>query len=742
MQMKKNLKFRLIDLAIVILCIAGSAASGTVFWQEYNRTLNKLNEDPVGTIVFKRRTAERKFIDRIIWDRLRDTSSVYNGDTIRTIELSEAILTFRDDATRLTLNANTLIQIFYSEKDGARVDFTGGRMEVSSPREMIVTYGSSQIIIEGQVNLNKSDEGFNISVLRGGAVFDGQVIQAGEIYALDAAGHRDFRPVIAMTSFGSSARIMGETEESIPVLFAWNSSNFTPETYVTVEIAHDGEFINLIESYDSMANSAVIPVDSGNYWWRAYPAARGEPVNQLYPSGTLEVIASSLVSLVSPAGAAEIVRSESGVSFSWTAVQGASLYNLEISANSNMSNPVVSRIVEGTNIILGELDINAWYWRITPVLPSWVTGSVSPSPTGNFSVVRERSALLPPELVYPLPSENIYLDTGANALIWTFDPNAASWIVEIADNPLFNNSVIRQTVTSNFFPLPEYVLQDGRKWHWQVSALGGANPSVSEGGNFQVFARMPFIEPDPVAAPEPEQPEEIEPQPEQSQTQPPSALQPLPAQPAVPQSQPSQPVPQSRPQQPAIIPQPVQVPQPEPVPVQPEPLPVIPGSEPQPVPEQQPDELPQDEHPLFTEEHPVIVPLTTEENIIEGLIRISAAGTVFNAFPTDGYILSHEQIENALSIIFSWQGNAGAYRFALYKSTGEAFVPPTQTLGSSYELVNPGILTDGDYVWQVFENDSQGRWNDLPSAAHRLFVEQRELRTLPSSNPGALYGNR
>ena len=99
MRKKKNTPFRASDLVIVLLCCAGAIASGVLFWKEYNRTLTKLNEEPIGTIVFKKRTAQRKFSDRVVWDTLKQESPVYNGDTIRTIDQSEASITFRDQVT-------------------------------------------------------------------------------------------------------------------------------------------------------------------------------------------------------------------------------------------------------------------------------------------------------------------------------------------------------------------------------------------------------------------------------------------------------------------------------------------------------------------------------------------------------------------------------------------------------------------------------------------------------------------
>ena len=51
---------------------------------------SKLNEQPIATITLKYKTAPRKFMDRVVWDRLRQDSPVYNGDTIHTATLSEA----------------------------------------------------------------------------------------------------------------------------------------------------------------------------------------------------------------------------------------------------------------------------------------------------------------------------------------------------------------------------------------------------------------------------------------------------------------------------------------------------------------------------------------------------------------------------------------------------------------------------------------------------------------------------
>ena len=903
MQKKRNIKFQAIDLLIVIICIAGSVASGMAFWQEYNRTLIKLNEDPVGTIVFKKRTAERKFIDRVVWDRLRDTAPVYNGDTIRTIELSEAILSFKDDITHLTLGENTLIQIFFSDADGARIDFTSGRMEVASSRSVTVTTGVSEVIVEGQVNFDKSSEGFSLSVLEGEAVFDGEIIETGEILAIDSGGHRDFKPAIAMTSFGYSARIMGQAGQTVPVRFSWNSSNFTPDTYVIIEVALDGDFSNVVRTTESSGSSAVIQMDGGNYWWRAYPAIRGsrESASLMYPAGTLEIITPSPVALVSPARASELTTGGGGVNFSWTAAEGASSYNLEISANPNMSNPVISRIAEGTNIVIGDLGANSWYWRVTPLLPSWVTGTLSPSSVENFTIVRERPILSPPELIYPSANEKINIDVSGQSLIWAMDYGVSSWIVEVADNASFINPAVRRTITSNYFPLPENILQDERTWYWQITAQGGAVPSVSEPRSFEVPARLlavPGQESELAIARQQEQErmeqerleqqrqeqirleqeqleqerlelerleqerlelERLEQERQEQIRQEQERLELL-RQEQLRQEQLRQEqlrqeqlrqeqlrqeqlrieqerleqerqeqLRQERQRQEQLRQEQLRIEQEQlrqeqlrqeqlrqeqlrieqerleqerqeqlrqerqrQEQLRQEQLRIEQEQQRQEQQRQEEQQLEQERQGQLRQEEQRREELQreqerqerqrqeqlrqeqlrteqeqqrqeeqrleqerlrqeaerplTEEEIITRLTTTSPYRTVYNVFPTDGYELIPDQIENTSSVDFTWRSTAVEQRFALYRTTGEVIVPPTFVTGGRYSIHNPDILTEGNYIWQIYERDVNGEWLRLPSVAHRFTVAGNEagrsIRVLPSTNPGELYGNR
>ena len=94
-------------------------------------TLTKQNEQPIATITFKYKTAQRKFLDRVVWDRLRQNSPVYNGDTIHTAALSEATIWF-NDGNVMDLMENTMAQVFLTADNQAAVELEDGYATVDS----------------------------------------------------------------------------------------------------------------------------------------------------------------------------------------------------------------------------------------------------------------------------------------------------------------------------------------------------------------------------------------------------------------------------------------------------------------------------------------------------------------------------------------------------------------------------------------------------------------------------------
>ena len=131
MKKKRNTKLTARDVIIVLLCLAGIATTVFLYYKDVNATL-EANSDPIGVIYFKQNTAQRRLQGRNLWERLRVTSPIYEGDRIRTGELSEAAALF-NDGSKIDIHENTLIQIF-DNKDKV-LHFINGSISVVSGEE-------------------------------------------------------------------------------------------------------------------------------------------------------------------------------------------------------------------------------------------------------------------------------------------------------------------------------------------------------------------------------------------------------------------------------------------------------------------------------------------------------------------------------------------------------------------------------------------------------------------------------
>jgi outer membrane protein OmpA-like peptidoglycan-associated protein len=325
-----------------------------------------------------------------------------------------------------------------------------------------------------------------------------------------------------MTSFGPFASFLCPPGQEVPVVFSWNSFFFTPDTQVIVEVAADRRFNRIVQTMYivgvdngvATGGAVTIALAQGNYWWRVFPvnAESREPANRLFPSGTLEIIPAAAPLLFSPLHTTELIfpLPQSRVSLAWSAVEGAVAYLLEISARSDMESPAVSRQVEESLVTEFALDYGNWYWRVTPVFPPQIRGGATPSEVGAFSIIRGSPVLAP-----PVPAV-----VAGGRLMWSHDPNAASWFVELADNPAMVNPALRQNTSSNFLALPPEFQQAGLSWYWRVTALGGEYPAVSAVQSFVIPAPaieepplLAVAEPQVVVEPEAPAPVAVEPRP-------------------------------------------------------------------------------------------------------------------------------------------------------------------------------------------------------------------------------------
>ena len=86
-------------------------------WKDLNTSQRRFDKEKIAVITFKNRIAQRKFEDRVVWERIDKSTPLYNGDLVRTSDLAEAVITFNDNS-QIDLFENTMIQVYYSDTEG------------------------------------------------------------------------------------------------------------------------------------------------------------------------------------------------------------------------------------------------------------------------------------------------------------------------------------------------------------------------------------------------------------------------------------------------------------------------------------------------------------------------------------------------------------------------------------------------------------------------------------------------
>jgi hypothetical protein len=516
-------------MVVTFLCLLGTAVCLALFQADLNRSFRRLNEDPMGSIAFTSRAALRRFQDRIVWDRLRRESPVYNGDFIRTAEHSEAAVRF-SGGELVSLSENSLIRIFVEEgktridfsrgtisaytgeKGGLSISFRGNRVDISSGAAL------SLDTTEGEENVRVRAMEGNISIITPEETVEAS---AGTVFTLGPQGIPAGGSGFAKPSvFLAQTRFLAPVNASAPVEFILGAF---PEgaAGVLIEIAGDRNFtrpLTVLEKTpgtDSAGVTAELP--AGSWWWRAY--SEGEEPGGAEEKGQFTVIQTLPPQPVSPAPAS-VHRYQTelpALRFQWTSLEGVQHYILEAADNPGMANPALREEVRSNSLVYSRLGEGRWYWRVTPVFPAFYKGSVPASPVVPFTVSRGQSpirtetpavttveippvtpAKVTPPVTVPAASRPSRFPAvagriPANGYVITPDTLRTSRTVTFSWNPVAgadgyifsllseNASGARQSIMSAESSTPSYTLADltlldQGTFIWQVEAVGGGTP--------------------------------------------------------------------------------------------------------------------------------------------------------------------------------------------------------------------------------------------------------------------------
>lgn len=458
----------LLDAAVILFCLAGTGGSLNLFRIDLFQTM-KTQMDPVGTITFKYNTAQRRLADRALWDRLRNESPVYDGDLIRTAEMSEATIRIPGSG-EIKLGENTLIRILMINGKN-EIDLASGSLAAgASGGALVINAGGNRLEASAGAVLNAAagDDGLVVQVSEGSAVLAGaegsRQAQAGSFIALDAAGAVRNEAAAAVFSPAPNARFLSPRDEAVRVGFSWNRINLDSEELLRIEAAADKNYTRIIHSLDSAGTSAALDFLPGTWYWRI----RRE--NAELASGRLSVVKAAAPSPLRPA-AGTVYRYRSrlpALRFQWTETDGAVQYRLEAADNPGFSGPKINAVVQGNFFESSNLGEGTWYWRVTPLFPRDYQGNLE-SPSASFRIERSGTLGAPVPLL-PEAGGAVNIAAGRDLYFsWKKENEAESYTIRVARDESLQNPVINAVVKSNFFVYrrEQKALEAGR-YYWAV----------------------------------------------------------------------------------------------------------------------------------------------------------------------------------------------------------------------------------------------------------------------------------
>lgn len=482
--MKKRTKFRLKnDLAVpfriaVVICLIGAGTSYYLFHSNFFRALSKLDETPIATITFKYKTAQRKFLDRVVWDRLRQNSPVYNGDTIHTAELSEATVWF-DDGTTLDLAENTMAQVFLHDDGQLAAQLDSGSASVDSSESgsgLTLTSSNVTVSVKAGSKLsaqNIQGQSVKLAVEKGNAVLnDGENLKEGSSLSVAEDGEKTL-PLFTVHAPLQNQKILHYSQDPCPVDFKWEISSNDQNPNMTLLISTDREFKNIVQSIDASGlDSLAVNLEKGNYYWQLSGKGENQQDEDEVSGGKIQVIQSLKPTLMIPAqDYIYTYRKQSpSIRFIWSESETATAYHFEISENPDMSNPIISQRSSSSSIIISTLKAGTYYYQVTPYYIINRAGLQNPSEISKF-IVQQKEELLPPVLVSPADTDFVNKRMNQASLSWEMNDEPMTYQVKVSSRKDLTNPVISRQTSNNYIKIPSDELQklkDG-EYYWAVT---------------------------------------------------------------------------------------------------------------------------------------------------------------------------------------------------------------------------------------------------------------------------------
>jgi hypothetical protein len=494
------MRFLRSDFLVVGIGAAVIAVFSFLYYKDITTKLQAGNNELIGTITYKRKTAERKYAGQVIWEGVDRDVPLYNYDAIRTSDQSEATLRL-NDGTEIKLNENSMILLSLN-KNQFDIQFNQGSIianrggAAGDLKKLNIKSGTTNIAIDrSNVKLSQNKAGdLNLSVAKGSAdISTGKGAEKlgtdqALVVAKDSGDVSKFDLAVSLVSPAADSYHLTPSEKK-RVDFSWLAVKGGHAVFF--ELSKDESFTNIIQKKEVTGNTLSNELAKGIYYWRIRAVQKITNKEEFSESRRFTVLWDEPISLISPADK-ETVAYRSAlpiINFKWTKSEIALSYKLVLASDPLMEIVIKTFDTPQNNFVLDSLNKGVYYWRIEK--NSGLKEIAKTNPSGIFEfTIKEKEITAPPELVYPDNGKQFsrtVLEKQNITFTWKSITEIHEYKFSAAKDEAFKDVVFSGSSKVNFLQL-EKNLSNG-KYYWRVAGKlsGDDSTAPSQARTFSVI---------------------------------------------------------------------------------------------------------------------------------------------------------------------------------------------------------------------------------------------------------------
>ena len=450
--------------SLIISCVIGLFS--WLLLKDVTQNGSRIGE-PVAKLAFGERRVERKIGGEVVWSRIGAPDQIYNYDSIRTEDDSQARVLL-DTGTELVLEGAALVTVVVDQKK-LSVNLDKGSLSLiagpqSSPVEVKSPSGTLKMADGGKASIVQGEDSLQVDILDGQAVFENEngniELSESQILQLDSDGQVQLKEISfqAIAPIPSSLQLM--FVDSTPVQFEWISRTFQPSS---IEISAVEDFSSGVRTFDiSEAGVFETELKSGIWHWRVRNGAESSP------AAMFRLVRDREPEPLSPLPGSEFpfVDKSPLIRFQWQKAKNANIYNVNFYRSSDSAKPFKSIPSQHSSISVDELAEGEYFWDVEAVFSAFHRKVVGAR--RNF-IVSKLQAEDVPEANIKLDNEAVSqyaLEREGSIITWERVGGLDNYLAELSKN----DSVIqKKLVHGNFIELPRDLEQG--EFNLRVTAL-------------------------------------------------------------------------------------------------------------------------------------------------------------------------------------------------------------------------------------------------------------------------------